>query len=349
MFYLAIISSSFRKSSLEELGKIAEFRIVDQFVTSLVIESGEEEFAEKLLRSDPVFVYNIFPLGRVSDIEASDYRNSIYEAVLPVLPRKGSVKIECFDVNCKTEYSAKDIEVYIGQRMEEDGYDVSILDPDYLVYPVLINRRAYVGVLKYGDMEKKFINPERHYHQFSKEAISRSELKLIQAFDDFETGGRGIALDLGAAPGGWSDFLAKSGYKVIAVDNGELDYGALEKRGFRVKVAEGGKALQDDLRENDIVHIKSNAKNVSELDGIKVDLIVNDMNMEPSDSVAVLLPFLEIASKNAELIMTIKCIDRKAEKFIAKAKKALGGHFKITGLRVLPSNRQELTLHAVSI
>jgi len=33
-----------------------------------------------------------------------------------------------------------------------------------------------------------------------------------------------IALDIGAAPGGWSHYLLQHGIKVVAVDNALLDY-----------------------------------------------------------------------------------------------------------------------------
>lgn len=346
MFYLAIIASSFRKSSLEELREVAGFRVVDEFVTTLVIESGEKRFAEKLLGSKPIFIYNIFPLRSISEIKESDYLGSLYDAVSRNLPKKGGIKVECFDVNCKTEYSAKDIEVALGQRLEKD-HDINIVSPDYLAYLVLINNRCYAGYADYKKLGKKFINPERHYHPYSKDSVSRSELKLIQAFDDFRISGKGIALDLGAAPGGWSDFLVKSGFKVIAVDNGALDYEKFKELGVGVKVLGESQSLsKEDLKKNDIIHIKSNAKKIDLKKIGKVSLIVDDMNMVPKESAEIILSFSKLFAKNAKLVMTVKCVDRKAEKHIANALRALGKGFKVNGVRVLPSNRQELTLYA---
>lgn len=347
MFYLALISSSFRKSSLEEIERIAEFRMVDEFVATIVIESEEKRLAEKLLKSNPTFVYNILPLRGRSEIAESDYLPSIYKAMSGELPKKGSMKIECFDVNCKTRYSAKDIEVYLGQRLEKAGYDIDIVSPDFLVYLVLINKRCYVGYLKYGKAEKKFVNPERHYHPFSRDAVSRSELKLMEAFDEFGIKGRGTAIDIGAAPGGWSKFLAESGYKVIAIDNGDLDYEGLREAGIRVKILDKPTPnLSKEMKSFDIIHLKANARSVL-LKGIgKVDLIADDMNMVPKESAEIALSFSDNLSRNAKLVMTIKCVDRKAEKHIARAKEALEKRFRIEGIRVLPGNRQEVTLYA---
>jgi len=66
--------------------------------------------------------------------------------------------------------------------------------------------------------------------RFPAGAPSRSGLKLVEAlatfFDENEVLGRlragRMAIDLGAAPGGWSLVLASRGLRVIAVDNGPI-------------------------------------------------------------------------------------------------------------------------------
>lgn len=76
-----------------------------------------------------------------------------------------------------------------------------------------------------------------------KDAPSRSGSKLLEAWRFFElpeaalrgTGGKqALAVDLGAAPGGWSAVLAAAGYRVYAVDNGELDKQLIAKYGPRI-------------------------------------------------------------------------------------------------------------------
>lgn len=67
-------------------------------------------------------------------------------------------------------------------------------------------------------------------------APSRSGLKLVEAlatfFDDNELTARmragRVAIDLGAAPGGWSQVLASRGLRVIAVDNGPIAQAVLD-------------------------------------------------------------------------------------------------------------------------
>lgn len=345
MFYLVIIPSSFRKSSLEELGSSADFKVVEDSVTSLIVNSKERNLAEKLLSSNPVFVYNIFGLSKRFAIEKSKYLDSIYGGMAKSIPSKGSLKIECYDVNSKEGYSAKDIEVSLGQRLERRGRSIDLKNPKWLVYLVLINMRCYLGYADYAALKKKFVNPERHYHRFSKDSLSRAELKLMQAFDEFGIHAQGTAIDLGASPGGWSKFLADSGLKVIAIDKARLDADSMLHSGIKVKVVRSAKNLARYLENNDIVHVRSNARDVK-LTGISASLIVDDMNTEAGESAKLLLSFSKNLAKNGYAILTVKCLNRKAERHIRNAADVLNKGFRIRGIRVLPSNRQELTICA---
>lgn len=344
MFYLVTISNIFRKSSIDELSKIADFKVIEEFVDTLIISSKDNNFASKLANNRPIFVYDAFPLKRRSEIEKSRYLASLYAALKGRVPKTIPLRLECFDVNSKEGYSAKDIEVYLGQRLEKEGYNVNMEKPSILVYLVLINMRCYMGLISYEGLKHKFLNPERHYHAYANDTVSRSELKLRQAFDEFEIDGKGIAVDLGAAPGGWSRFLAQKGYSVVAIDNGNLDYKKLKDS--KILVTTGRNIRPDKLEKGSIIHLKSDASRVHLPKGLKATLLADDMNLEPKDSARILKSFSRNLEKGSAVVMTIKCIDRNAEKHIKNAENVLGKNFTIRGLKVLPSNRQEVTLYA---
>ncbi len=88
---------------------------------------------------------------------------------------------------------------------------------------------AYMGLSWPSNASPWFMGIPRL--RFPKGAPSRSSLKLVEAFAAFlspdEQARRlrpgATAVDLGAAPGGWSFELARRGLAVIAVDNGRLD------------------------------------------------------------------------------------------------------------------------------
>lgn len=111
---------------------------------------------------------------------------------------------------------------------------------------------AYVGVAPIGNSSPYLMGIPRL--RFPSSAPSRSTLKLEEALHTFlspdermealQPGMR--AVDLGAAPGGWTWQLVKRGMQVIAVDNGAmaqslLDSGLVEHRredGFRFRPEE---------------------------------------------------------------------------------------------------------------
>ncbi len=345
MLYLAIISNSFRKSSIEELSRAGSFSILEERVSTLVIESPEADLAGRLERLSPIFTYLLLPLHDVSQISKKDYMGSITKAAISSAKKGLKIRAECYDVNSKEGYSAKDIEVSLGRRMESEGYEINLEKPEALLYLVLINGRCYSGCMEIVMLKRDFINPERHYHRYSRGAISRAELKLIQAFDEFRISASGTAIDLGAAPGGWSRFLAEKGLCVIAVDKGSLDYLKLE--GNRIRVREETLPYKHNKDEPaGIIHLKARAEEATEACELSADLIVNDMNLAPSSSAALVVSISRLLKPGSQLVMTIKCIDRKAEKHLQTVEKALSPTFRIERKAVLPSNRQEITILA---
>ncbi|MGB5050631.1 MAG: SAM-dependent methyltransferase, partial [Caldilineaceae bacterium] len=96
--------------------------------------------------------------------------------------------------------------------------------------------------------------------------ISRAEFKLLEALEVFriDLPPRGVALDLGAAPGGWTRVLRQKEQFVTAVDPAELDPRLVDDNAVRHKRMTAEEYLADEPDE--------------------FDLIVNDMRMDARDS-----------------------------------------------------------------
>jgi 23S rRNA C2498 (ribose-2'-O)-methylase RlmM len=346
MQYFVYISSIFRKSSLEELSKLAEFRIVDELLSTLIISSKDNGLQRKVEGS--IFTYCALPLKLQREIREKDYLDTILESITSMkIGKKKRLKIECVDINEKRGYSAKDIEVRTGLRLERLHYNINIKDPEILAYVILLNGKCYAGYADYEKLRRKFVNPMRHYH--TKKRVSRSELKLREAFDQFGISGGGTAIDLGAAPGGWSAFLVQNGFKVIAIDRGDLNHDALSAVGIRVKRTGAKKAVDAEklLRKSDIIHIKGGFKQARSALRVKeVDLLVDDMNIQCSDTAHAVNSYLRFLKRGASLVITVKCMTRYAPRHIAEARKELGKRLSIEGIKVLPGNRQEITVFA---
>lgn len=345
MLYLVVYASYFYKSTIDELKKFARFRIIKRFVNSMLIESDDTGIVKKLKRARPIFVYNAVGLFARRKINEKNYLASVHEALLRSgIDKQVPFRIECIDLNSKRGYSAKDLEVYSGSILEKNGFRISLSGPKRLAYAVIADMNCYAGSDKLGNMLHPFIDPFRYYSKKYKASISRAELKLIQAFDEFHIKNGGIAIDLGAAPGGWSKVLVDKGFRVVAIDNGPLDYGGLKKAGIRVIVAKNGGSGS----RPQILHIRTGYRQAHKrIKKLRADMLLDDMNLHPLESAGAVLDFRKFLGKGSELLMTVKCPTRKVNGYIEIARSALAANFRIKGAKALPSNRQEVMLYAI--
>lgn len=342
------MSSFFPKSNADELrGLLGEFTVLHQMVNLYLVEAPDVNISARIKETDPVLLYGLFKLDAEGQISKDSYMDGVHAVLAKLKKPKSAVKLECFDWNSRHGFSAKDIEVAMGERLEKEGWEIDIREPKTLVYIIIADMQCYVGSVKFEP--KLFLNPLRHYKNLSS-GISRAELKLVQAFDVFgiKLKKNGVALDLGAAPGGWSVYLAKQGYKVVAVDNGALFYDKISALGLTIKAIDKTSEIGGFVGRYDILHVKSAFKDVSAtLRG--VDFIASDMNVDAKEAISAVLQFESCLNRGADVIITIKCITRNFPKFVKQARTFLPDTFEVLGLRVLPNNRQEMTLYARKI
>ena len=348
--YFVFTSYIFRKSRLTELRSLSAFKILDNFNNVFIIEAGRG-LVEKAKEANLIFIYSIFEVCDAIELSSEGYLYEIESSVNKLaIDVDVPMKYECYDVNSKRGYSAKDVEVMVGSRLENEGIKINMEKPAAIAYSVLINMKCYSGYSLVEGLMKPFLNPERHYLK-AYSGISRAELKLHEALDEFDIGGkRGMAIDMGAAPGGWSKVLYDEGFKVLAIDPADLNYRKLGERGVAVKEAIEGIDAGETLLKSEnpiILHIKSGTTKLHSL-GIpgKACIVVNDMNIEAAESARSVLELKDCFAKDCLLIMTVKCITKNADKYLSITKRILEGDFKIQFCRVLPSNRQEITLFA---
>ncbi|MDE1824163.1 MAG: hypothetical protein KGH74_02575 [Candidatus Micrarchaeota archaeon] len=353
MLYFIYSGMFFEKSLYGDLLKLGKFRVLEHEQNTMIIEA-EKDFVKELKKKPSMFIHSIFRIGNITDIDEGRYVDSLHTAVESLKLKKGKrIRIECYDVNSKRGLSAKQIEMELSAKLKKEGFSPELVKPDLLLYLVLINMKCYSGVADYRKLHVKFLNPLRHYGKEGGRLVSRSEAKLLEAFEAFRIKGKGIALDLGAAPGGWSAVLVKKGYKVVAIDNADLEYEKIEEQRMSVKVLTNLRKKKTDINEQlrnvDIVHIRENASAAfSRMELKGVSLVANDMNIEPEQSAQLLMNYIGFLKRDAKLIMTVKCISRKVSKHIANAERILEDRFEVKGIKELPSNRQEVTLFAKS-
>lgn len=158
-----------------------------------------------------------------------------------------------------------------------------------------------------------------------KDQISRAEFKLLEAIEAFhiELPSGGVALDLGAAPGGWTRVLRQKGQYVTAVDPAMLHPRLAADRGVRHKRM----SAEAYLREGPDTY----------------DLLVNDMRMDAVPSARLTNAFADFLYPHAEALLTLK-LGQSAHQ-LEPACAVLRERFTILHMRQLFHNRNEVTIH----
>lgn len=156
--------------------------------------------------------------------------------------------------------------------------------------------------------------------------ISRSEFKLEELFrmGELELPRSGIAVDLGASPGGWTRILRQRGLSVWAVDPAALD----------PRIA----------RDAEVHHVRTTAGPFLSSTTLEPDLIVNDMRMTAELSASVMLSASRVLKPGGLAVQTLKIAPDRALATVRSALRMLRQEYEVVFARQLHHNRNEVTV-----
>ncbi len=331
MKYVVTILPTLKKSAFKELNGIDEAISIRHMDFDIFIVKTEEPNFVKSLK-DSIFVRHVHPVNKeleLTGIKDLDLKE-ILSALIGFVDTTGrAFMVQCRKVGKDLPYNSKDIEVFIGSSLERqqggravfDDTQV-ISDPDIFVVSILVlNKTACLGFSKITDNLEPYPNPARVYSKWNG-TICRAEFKLREAVRKFNIKLEGgmKALDLGAAPGGWSKVLQDYGLKVIAIDPADLD-----------------------KRLIGIEHFKGKSEDFITTD--KFDILVNDMNMDPRDSARITLSMKRFLKRGANVVFTAKLVNKNYERLISETKDIFKEAFNILSIKNLFHNHEEVTFY----
>lgn len=297
----------------------------------------------------PIFVRHVCPADYIMgwDESADDIYGKtlslIHSANLEAHPKSGRRKTigiqarSVADVSAKPKGAALDA---IHKAVDDSGVMRASGAPDIALSVAFAQDEIIMGISPALMNLSSFAGGSRRFAR-TEDMVSRSEFKLLEAFETFRTVDsmdvflhfkaevHGRALDLGAAPGGWSRILANMGYNITAVDPADLDA-----------------RLADNER---ITHVKATAQEYADSirgNAVKFDLLANDMKMDSSLSARIVAQFREYIKPDGLVILTLKLHMGKFMRQINNARMILEPRFDIIGIRQLFHNRSEVTLYA---
>lgn len=282
-----------------------------------------------------VFLQHIHPYmcstgvdGTTEDLERFC---GMLEAVVPYLTSEDCVTCQCrIDTAVRFAYSNQDITTRLSDALTQSGYRVQPTEADTAISLTVYEKAAYLGISRLKHNVSSWTGGVLFYN--SEAVICRAEFKIEEAFKvfgiDAEPGM--TALDLGAAPGGWTHFLSRQGVQVDAVDPAKLDE--------RV------------LKAKNVSHYKMLAQEFAETYTEKrYDMIVNDMKMDTNESLDILCEMCRQLKQDGCCLLTLKLPKTNVLKRIKIAKQVLQKRFSTVQIRQLYFNRSEVTVYAKNL
>jgi len=277
----------------------------------LTLPGGFIALLAKAEQSPPVFIRHWFPVTvetEINDIECE-------KILADMIGGPASIQMRASDKNI---FYTKMTELI--KKFEQNNFQRS---EKKICSLFLFGSKIFAGMSGSEQNRSKYNGGEIWFKKMPGQ-ISRAEFKLLEAFHVFEPDQTNKnALDLGAAPGGWTNVLLERGYDVTAVDPAEMD----------------GRLLGNPR----LTHIKSTVQHAA-LKKNLFSLILNDMRMDYAESCRIMNGMSELLAPNGSAIMTLKL---PSGKWLSKTKHALSilsGAYTVADARQLFHNRSEATV-----
>lgn len=332
--YIGTANPGFAPYAMEELRRLVSGTKVSGVAAgeTFSFTSGEhdpEQLVKQLRRDEPVFLRHMFPveveLAVSGDEESTAAAIRGYSMQLAERTRGKKVAIQVRKAQDSPfpfgSAAGRDI---MAEVVREQGGEVVARDSDWIVSVYSSRKTLYMGCSTPKDNLSDWPGGAVRFRR-DEALISRAAFKLLEAeqafglpLDRFTN-----ALDLGAAPGGWTSVLLERGLKVTAVDPAEMDESL---------------ALHPRLR-----HMRKNAAELSFPKG-SFDLLVCDMSWDPYHTCRIVSGLSSALSAGGSGIITLKLMYRKPFQSIQDLTEAYSEHFEIRKIKQLFHNREEVTM-----
>lgn len=290
------------------------------------------ETSAQIERSGSLFIRHIAPVQREIALQGDETDlERLRDAALELAPSLDSELTFAVQSRILAEGPLPYRRFLLNQRLsdalgERTGAVMDCREPQQILSVLCTPDRGYLGLSRAEQNRSAWPGGEHRFRQ-EEGQISRSEFKLLEAISVFrlQLPERGTALDMGAAPGGWTRVLRQMGLRVVAVDPAELDP---RLQGVsNVDIVR--KRVEEYLRRAPIF-----------------DFLANDMRMDVMDSVAVMVRASAALKPGGQAVMTLKLPENAPEQvpaLIRRALERLSAVYQILGARQLYHNRSEIT------
>ncbi len=321
---------NYTQMAFNEIKKfIPDSRLVNHISQNICTVETKNNFLEisNIINNNCVFVRHICPVNFI--LEYKD-NNEILNILTNNLEKIKSLIIQNKSFSTQTRLFLNEKNDLINNKIINDqinnllNKNSNIKNPEQIISIVINNNKIFIGISESKYNLSSWPGGECRFKK-DENLISRAEFKLLEAIDVFnlDLSKYKTALDLGAAPGGWTKVLLNNNLKVTAIDPALLS----------PKI----------INNPNVYHFKGLAQDFIKYDD-KFDIIVNDMRMDTYESINLMKIYSKYISKNGLIIMTLKLRNTNTQTQTNKCLNILKNNFNILHARQLFHNRTEITV-----
>ncbi|MBX3011686.1 MAG: hypothetical protein KF832_09255 [Caldilineaceae bacterium] len=336
--------ADFLDLALDELRQRAPEAQHTPLAEGIALVSSSQSFfaiAEAWRQAPPIFVRHLCPVQAIVPLRNKRHadlaliQQIVAAAIVPMVEADLAFSVQS-RVLANLDYKPFDLNTALAETLSSTGAPLDVRAPQQILSVVCAadpqpatRNTHYSAYLGFSLALHNLSNWAGGMRRFAREEnqVSRAEFKLLEALEIFaiQLPPRGIALDLGASPGGWTRVLRQQDQYVTAVDPGELDPRVAKDRGVR--------------------HKRMTAEQYLANEPDQFDLIVNDMRMDARDSARLMVAYAQQLYRHGQVIMTLKLPEHQRRAIIDHALTILRDAYIIVAARQLFHNRSEITLH----
>jgi len=342
-------------AELQQAAPTAQTTPLAEGVLLVATEQSFFDLAEAWRQAPPIFVRHICPVQEIAPLRnklntvLAILRQQVTDMLLPLVDPELPFSVQS-RVLADLPYKPFDLNTPLAEVISSSGAPLDVRAPIQILSVVCANadhareplgralrhtlrlhsgqahHAAYLGLSLAVHNLSNWAGGMRRFAR-EPEQVSRAEFKLLEALEIFgiTLPSRGVALDLGASPGGWTRVLRRYDQYVTAVDPGDLDPRVAADRGVRHKRMTAEHYLADEPDQ--------------------FDLIVNDMRMDARDSARLMVAYAKQLYRHGLVIMTLKLPEENRRPILDHALTILQQVYTLVGARQLFHNRSEITVY----
>lgn len=326
--------AQYAQDEIRKLFPLTKFTLlVPTEVFLFEVPSGTEEAITLIKEQEPIFLRHIQPVSQEWEITRTEEDIELLKGWLKNAHAEGLIHSgEKIAVQVRKEeradvpYAPFTVKAALDHILVSEVHAEPVVRyADQIISIYIHAKKLFVGLSKPTDNLSDWSGGAIRFMK-EEDQISRAKFKLLEAEQRFgiDFSVARTALDIGAAPGGWTSLLLERGLKVTAIDPAAMSPRLLGNPNLKI--------------------YKKNASDVKLRDQ-EFDLLVCDMSWDPRQMGRLVADLLYSLQSGGTAIITVKLMHKKPFQTVRDILRILEPSLFLLKAKQLFHNREELTLY----